>query len=266
MEATTNTRLENAKQWVEDHRRQLLSVLAIVAVIIVLIGLSLTWFVNSNNLSTITKIQTPADPKVLGPNETSIGTLEITYDEERGDKKDANGNVTIDRAFCVQSSNEKTNPDGGGQPFELQLANTTNIKDLKISVYRVSVNDPRSTAGDVVGLDGLNNPFSWSKTGNAIDFSLINPATQNDDSLAKNLATPDPTFENYTNVQKNARPLYRYKTFAKEKLDGYNAETEKASDATNFIIECTWNASDSANLKETDMLYLIAVPRKNTSN
>ena len=259
METATNTRLENAKQWVEDHRRQLLAALAIIAVIIVLIGLSLTWFVNSQNLSTVTKIQTPADPKVLGPNETSIGTLEIAYDKDRGDTKDNEGNVTIRRAFCVQSNNEKKDPaaDAGGQAFELQVANTTNIKGLKIKVYRVTVNKEDDTGGDVVGLDGLNRTFSWSKKGDPIVFTLINPAPD-DDSLAKALEENDPTFGTYKNVQQNARPLYRYSEFKKDDLDGYDKTADKANNATNFIIECTWNANATNNLKETDMVYLIA--------
>lgn len=268
MEATTNTRLENAKQWVEDHRRQLLSVLAIVAVIIVLIGLSLTWFVNSQNLSTITKIQTPADPKMLGPNKTSIGTMEIAYDEKLGNtsynNKDEQGNVTIRRAFCVQS-NKKEEPGGEGQAFELQLANTTNITGLTINVYRVTVNNPSKTDGDVVGLDGLNERFSWSINGDAIKFNLINPTEPNDPSLAKELEENDPTFGTYKNVQKNARPLYRYKKFEQNDLDK-NSQTGKANDATNFIIECKWNANVANNLKETDVLYLIAPSNKKTSD
>ena len=263
MEAT-KTRLERAKQWVEEHPRQLLAILAIIAVIIVLIGLSLTWFVNSHNLSTVTKIQTPADPKVLGPNETSIGTLEIAYDKDRGDTKDDQGNVTIRRAFCVQSNNEKTAPQGGGQPFELQVANTTNITGLKIKVYRVTVNSATDTTGEVVGLDGLNRTFSWSRQGEPISFTLINPAKEGDDSLAKELEENDPTFGTYKNVQKNARPLYRYKEFKKEDLDGY--KDGKANNATNFILECTWNANEANNLKETDMVYLIARPLGNTNN
>lgn len=256
MEAT-KTRLERAKQWIEEHPRQLLAILAIVAVIIALIGLSLTWFVNSHNMSTVTKIQTPADPKVLGPNETSIGTLEIAYDKDRGDTKDDKGSVTIRRAFCVQSNNEKTAPQGGGQPFELQVANTTNITGLKIKVYRVTVNDTGYTGGDVVGLDGLNRTFSWSKkSADPIDFTLINPDKESVDSLAKELEENDPTFGTYKTVQKNARPLYRYKEFKKEDLDGY--KDGKANNATNFILECTWNANEANNLKETDMVYLIA--------
>ena len=108
---------------------------------------------------------------------------------------------------------------------------------------------------------------------------MINPKTDGDDSLAKELEENDPTFQQYQNVQENARPLYRYCSFAKSELDGYNETTRKAADATNFIIECTWNpgdvtVSDStgakstvSNAKETDMVYLIArAASANTAN
>ena len=255
--SANNARLDDIREWVVDHRYQCMAVLALLAVIALIIGLSLTWFVNSKNLSTVAKIQVPADPKVLGPNQTSIEPLEVSYNEARGDKKDSDGNVTIDRAFCVESKNEKEDKDDGGQAFELQLANTTNITNLKIKVYRVTAPATKE-AGDVNGLDGLNNPFSWSKTGDPIAFELINPQKEGDDSLAKLLESglDDQTFSKYKSVQKNANPLYRYKRFEKRDLDGYNSSTGKANDATNFILECTWNEKDNA--KETDMVYLIA--------
>lgn len=95
-------------------------------------------------------------------------------------------------------------------------------------------------------------------------FYPIN-ADQKDKSLAKDLEQVDPTYQEYKKVQQNARPLYRYHKFAKNELDGYNEETKKANDATNFIIECTWNPgivtegdTKVSNIKETDMVYLIA--------
>ena len=112
----------------------------------------------------------------------------------------------------------------------------------------------------MVGLDGLNNPYSWSK-GRLISFDFINRDETN--GLAKELASNDPTYGTYKDVQKNARPLYRYHVFQKDDLDGWNGT--KANDATNFIVECTWNAdgvtvggAKVSNVKETDMVYLIA--------
>lgn len=256
--STMQTRLGDARNWIEDHRAQTLAVLVLLAAIVLIIGLSLSWFVGSKSLSTVGKIQTPAKLKIMGPNQTSIEPIEISYDESRGDVTDGNGNVTIRRAFCVQSDNDEN----GGQAFELQVANTTNIAGLTINVYHVTVNDSGDKSGTVVGLDGLNQPYSWSTTGDPISFTFIN-SVDGTSSLAKELATNDPTYGAYKDVQKNARPLYRYHEFKKDELDGGNGNTAHA--ATNFIIECTWNpgivtvnGKTVSNVKETDMVYLIA--------
>lgn len=258
--STMQTRLVDARNWIENHRAQALAVLILLAAIALIIGLSLSWFVGSKSLSTVGKIQTPAQLKIMGPNQTSIEPIEISYDEPRGDVKNDNGTVTVRRAFCVQSDNG--DPAAGGQAFELQVANTTNITGLTINVYRVTVNDPSNTSGTVVGLDGLNQPYSWSKKGAPIEFHLINSADRTS-ALAKELEANDPTYGSYAKVQKNARPLYRYQKFAGSGLDGWNGNTANA--ATNFIIECTWNpgvvtvnGKTVSNVKETDMVYLIA--------
>lgn len=256
--STMQTRLGDARNWIENHRAQALAVLILLAAIALIIGLSLSWFVGSKSLSTVGKIQTPTQLKIMGPNQTSIEPIEISYDESRGDMKNSNGTVTVRRAFCVRSDNG--DPAAGGQAFELQVANTTNITGLTINVYHVTVNDPPTTTGDVVGLDVLNNPYSWSK-GKLISFEFINRDETN--GLAKELASNDPTYGTYKDVQKNARPLYRYHAFQKADLDGWN--DTKANDATNFIVECTWNpgvvtvnGKTVSNVKETDMVYLIA--------
>lgn len=262
--STMQTRLGDARNWIENHRAQALAVLVLLAAIVLIIGLSLSWFVGSKSLSTVGKIQTPAQFKVLGPNQTSIEPIEISYDESRGDVKNTDGTVTVRRAFCVQSDND--DDPGAGQAFELQVANTTNITGLTINVYRVKVNDPSAPRGDVVGLDGLNRTYSWSKKdpNTPIAFTFINSADKTN-TLAQELESSDPTYGSYGKVQKNARPLYRYYKFAKSELDGYDKTTEKASAVTNFIIECTWNpgvvttgGTKASNVKETDMVYLIA--------
>lgn len=260
--STMQTRLGDARNWIENHRAQALAVLILLAAIVLIIGLSLSWFVGSKSLSTVGKIQTPAQLKIMGPNQTSIEPIEISYDESRGDVKNSNGTVTVRRAFCVQSDNDN-DPAAGGQAFELQIANTTNITGLTINVYHVTVNNPNDKNGTVVGLDGLNRTYSWSKKSSTpIEFAFINPA-DGTSVLAKELEANDPTYGSYVNVQKNARPLYRYHKFAKSGLDGWNGKTANA--ATNFIIECTWNpgvvtvnGKAVSNVKETDMVYLIA--------
>ena len=261
--STMQTRLGDARNWIENHRAQTLAVLVLLAAIIFIIGLTMTWFVSSKSLSTVGKIQTPAQLKIMGPNQTSIEPIEISYDESRGDEKKDDGTVTVRRAFCVRSDNG--DPAAGGQAFELQVANTTNITGLTINVYHVTVNESSATKGDVVGLDGLNRTYSWSKKSSTpIKFAFIN-SVDGTSTLAKELEANDLTYGSYVNVQKNARPLYRYHEFTKSQLDGYSDKNKRANAATNFIIECTWNpgvvtvnGKTVSNVKETDMVYLIA--------
>ena len=248
-----------AHDWVENHRAQTLAVLVLLAAIIFIIGLTMTWFVSGKSLSTVGKIQTPAKLKIMGPNQTSIEPIEISYDETRGDVKNTDGTVSVRRAFCVKSNNND-----GGQAFELQVANTTNIKGLDIKVYKVE-DTTASGTGDVAGLDSAGNRYAWTRAAEVTPFYPIN-ADPTDKSLAKDLEQVDPTYQEYKKVQQNARPLYRYHKFAKSDLDGYNESTKNANDATNFIIECTWNpgivtnadGTKVSNVKETDMVYLIA--------
>lgn len=269
--STMQTRLGDARNWIENHRAQTLAVLVLLAAIIFIIGLTMTWFVSSKSLSTAGKIQTPAQLKIMGPNQTSIEPIEISYDESRGDEKKDDGTVTVRRAFCVRSDNG--DPAAGGQAFELQVANTTNITGLTINVYHVTVNESSATKGDVVGLDGLNRTYSWSKKSSTpIKFAFINSA-DGTSTLAKELEANDPTYGSYVNVQKNARPLYRYHEFTKSQLDGYSDKNKRANAATNFIIECTWNpgvvtvnGKTVSNVKETDMVYLIARGMSGTNN
>ncbi len=220
-------------------RRRLAASLAFLCVAVLYFGVTYTWFVGNQSASTVAKIAKPSNLQILGPNSTAIVQLDLTYDASNIDEK---GNVTVRRGFCV---------DSGGEPFELQLANTTNIEGLELKVYYVEVNGSNK---DLV----VNSSTTWSKSGSAIDFTFIN----NDGTdIATKPVAGDQTFNNYTDVQANAAPLYRYhnvtKNVSKGELDT-NEEGEVAN-VTNFIIEATWKES----VKETDVVYLIA---RNTSN
>lgn len=235
--SAVESRMHMIKEWVSEHRGVILAVIAVIAAILLIVGLTLSWFLTNKDLSTVGKVQLPATLKVLGPNQTATEQLDFTYDADK-DYVDAGGNVHRKRAFCVQSN---------GEGFELQVANTTNIKNMSVNVYRVTVNKPDAD-GDVVDYDGLNSRYSWSKKGDALSFNFINQDKE-DPSIAIGPSGDDPTFYSYKDVQKNASPLYRW-TSIKE------LDSQDANSATNFIIECTW--PKDTNVKETDIVYVIA--------
>lgn len=209
-------RMTSAKDWIYEHRGPILAALAVIAVVLIIAALTLSWFLTNNSLSTVAKVDSPAELKITVPGESAATQLDLTNDADY-DKPAADGRVYRRRAFSV---------DSGGKEFELQVANTTNIKDLSVKIYRATVNKP-SADGDVKG-DG----YSWSRGAEVTDFTPI------DDGKGKS-----ETFGDYKNVQTNTVPKYRWKQF-------------EAASVTNFIIECSWPQAD--NYKETDVVYLIA--------
>lgn len=227
--------LEKSSEEARGYRgKRLMAAFALLAVAALVLGVTLTWFVGNESASTVAKVREPSKLRILGPGETTVEQLDLSYDASN---LDSSKTVTVRRGFCVESD---------GAPFELYVANTTNISGLAINVYRVTVNAV-GEAGDVVEAGS----YSWSKKGSALAFDIVNDSDS--DGIA-NAPTGqnDPTFGNYENVQSNAAPLYRYCVFAQGDLDT-NADGT-AADVTNLIIELTWTES----VKETDIVYLIA--------
>lgn len=219
-------RMTSAKDWIYGHRGPILAALAVIAVVLVVAALTLSWFLTNNSLSTVAKVDSPAELKITVPGESAATQLDLTNDAEY-DKVAEDGRVYRSRAFSV---------DSGGNAFELQVANTTNITGLSVKIYRATVNDP-SAFGDVAG-----NGYSWSKGDEVTGFANI------DSDAAK-----PQTFGTYDNIQANALPNYCWKRFEVAELDKNGNE---AASATNFIIECSW--PQEGNYKETDVAYLIA--------
>lgn len=248
-EARPAGRIERIKTWVSGHRRESLAIMGLVAMLLVLLGLTLGWFVDANRGSTVGKIKEPAELKVLGPNATATEQIDLSYNPEYGDTKTDN-TVTLKRPFCVQT---------GGDGFELQLANTTNITGLTIELYKAG-DTLALQAPDVSGTAG-GKTYSWKTTGEDLlkDFKLINKDKANDGLATEPVpGASDPTFKDYQNVQRNARPLYRYKVFDKGELNAKTLDNSTGNDTLNFIIKLSWDES----AKETDVVYLIA---RNTS-
>lgn len=238
-EARSAGRIERIKAWVSGHRRESLAIMGLLAVLLVLLGLTFGWFVDANRGSTVGKIKEPAELKVLGPNATAAEQIDLSYNPEYGDTKTGN-TVTLMRPFCVQT---------GGDGFELQLANTTNITGLTIELYKAENLGPGDTP-DVSGTAG-GKSYSWKMSGTDLlkSFTPIKDPGE---------GASDPTFKDYQNVQRNARPLYRYKVFDKGELNAKTLANSTGNDTLNFIIKLSWDES----AKETDVIYLIA---RNTS-
>ena len=246
-EARPVGRIERIKTWASNHRRESLAIMGLAAVLLVVLGFTLGWFVDANRGSTVGKIKEPAELKVLGPNATATEQIDLSYNPEYGDTKTGN-TVTLKRPFCVQT---------GGDGFELQLANTTNIKGLTIELYKAENTGLRETP-DVSGTAG-GRSYEWKASGTDLltSFEPINKAS-NGLATEPDAGTNDPTFKDYQSVQRNTRPLYRYKVFGESELNAKTLSDTNGNDTLNFIIKLSWDES----AKETDVIYLIA---RNTS-
>ena len=240
---------ERVKEYFGDNRRAAITIFAVIAVLVLLIGLCLSWFVSNKSLSTVGKIKKPTTIKVLGPNETAMEEIPLTYEPtEFADHK-----VHLTRTFSVVS-------DENG--FTLQLAHTTNIENLEIELYRVDVLKSQDGA-DVSQVDNDGNSYYWKKKGDNL-YSSKGKYLNAEGGLGTDLGNQ--IFEGKGQRQKNAVPLYWEYTGASTKSGGapdlhstiktyYNSKGEAIkSYVTNFIIDISW--TDSA--KETDVLYLIA--------
>lgn len=236
--------MESIRDWASEHRRQLMIIFVVLAVVVLLIGLGLSWFVHNKSLSTVGMLQTPSDIKLMGPNATEMAQIDLSYDPET-DVKSENGKkiVHLTRPFCVKTDKE-------GTSYNLLLARTTNISGLEIRLYKavdVSSGSTEDATADVKGVAGINGHYAWNKNGADLILSghYINKLSG---SMLADTDHDPQTFEEALGVdklQRNASPVYW-------KADGSFASGANGID--NYIIELSWPEDQS----ETDIIYLIA--------
>ena len=234
--------MESIRDWASEHRRQLMVIFVVLAVVVLLIGLGLSWFVHNKSLSTVGMLQTPSDIKLMGPNATEMTQIDLSYDPET-DVKSENGKkvVHLTRPFCVKT-------DQGGTSYNLLLTRTTNISGLEIHLYKatdVSSGSTEDATADVKGITGINGHYAWNKNGKDLSGRYINKLSG---SMLADTDHDSQTFEKALgtdSLQRNASPVYW-------KANGPFSSGTNGID--NYIIELSWPEDQS----ETDIIYLIA--------
>lgn len=211
--------MENKMEWIKDHRRQLMAGFAVFAVLILIIGLCLSWFVYNETLSTVGKIKKPTSIELLGPNATAMEEIDLAYNPKTDVRSD--GTVTVTRAFSVKTKND-------GEGFKLFLAHTTNISGLNVELYAANGDLTPSSAENLISDSGYVNKDKSTGIATA-------------DSISKTFGEQPKNL-----VQKNANPLYWAKTFEQ-------ADVDQSTNVHNFIIKFTWNETQ----KETDVAYVM---------
>lgn len=236
--------MESIRDWVSEHRRRLMVIFVVLAVVVLLIGLGLSWFVHNKSLSTVGMLQTPSDIKLMGPNATEMAQIDLSYDPET-DVKSENGKkvVHLVRPFCVKTDKE-------GTSYNLLLARTTNISGLEIHLFKatdVTNGSTTDATADVRGVTGINSHYAWNKDKkdlisgghyiNKLSESMLADTDHDSQTFEKALGTDK--------LQRNASPVYW-------KAGGSFASGANGID--NYIIELSWPEDQS----ETDIIYLIA--------
>lgn len=237
--------MDSIRDWANDHRRQLMAIFVVLAVVVLLIGLGLSWFVHNKSLSTVGMLQTPSDIKLMGPNATEMTQIDLSYDPET-DVKSENGKkvVHLTRPFCVKTDQE-------GTSYNLLLARTTNISGLEIRLYKatdVTSGSTENATADVKGVTGVNSHYAWNKTTGKDLISSGHYINKLAESMLADTDHDSQTFDkklNENQLQRNASPVYW-------KADG--SFSSGANGIDNYIIELSWPEDQS----ETDIIYLIA--------
>lgn len=238
------------------------SVIALLAAAALLMSLTLAWFRNQREMSTVTWIKTPIVLDIGSGKNHDIAYLDM------GDiDVESSANNYKDYVICVY-----------GQPvdnYSLQLAYTTNIA-FHYDVYRAT--EAEASASDVVVSYYDNNGTEEAEYFTRLS-SYVNPVI-NGLSMKEIVASGssasqyqshylsygDENGENVVStnkVQGFAEPLY----FLAKEPDGTNI-MKPVGIATNpdgtsyfldyYIIRVSWKAGEVSNDKETDIVYLTA--------
>lgn len=227
-------------------KRRILSVLLLVAVVVLLTGVTMAWFANQYRLSSIGKIHPLTYISILAPGDAVLQSIDLSYDKSEVH----NGRVELKRPFVIRSDTEK---------YDLCIAHTTNISGLTISLYQADENGSGGNAY-LAGITEKGMPYYWNKANDTNLFTsdgYLNKSSQESNRI---LADPDhaahkETFrlteaDFYSNVQKYAEPLY----WVKSGIAGQKRTPDDGNYYSNYILEITWDETD----KETDILYVIA--------
>ena len=234
-------------------QRLVLSVLAVLAAVALMTGVTAAWFTYQYRLSSIGKIHPPAYISILAPGDTVMQAIDLSYDKSEV----TNGQVELKRPFVIRSESAA---------YDLCIAHTTNISGLTIKLYE-AVNDGSEGNAYLAGITEKGTPYYWNRKNEDDLFksgAYVNPQGDGDRTIAdKGHLAHSETFrltetEAYDRAQKNAKPLY----WVKKGLTGQKRTENDKDYYTNYILEISWLETD----KETDILYVIAQANSDQTN
>lgn len=223
----------------------LISALTVI-VILNIVALSFAWLLKWHRLNTVSVLQIPSKISISGANRSEMQkiSLELTSDDtQTGDR------VTIRRVFCIESTDD----------FLLEVAHTTNIKNMEILIFPVSNqnSEPEKVSGSVQGTDiEEGRVFYYDPDGTPLQGSYINETNDIADKTLHNQTYAD----GENNVQQNAEPLYwltdNPEVYKKDEYSRIGKATDGVTDIyyRYYVLQLSWDIDQA----ETDILYLLA--------
>jgi len=215
---------------------------ALLTAISVGIATSFSWFGNSA-VGTVTRVQTPASVEVRGKNVELIDFLNlgnINVDEQNEDGE----YYFKDYYFTVVNADDTSY----NNSYSLQLAHTTNI-NFVYDIYKTKGLYDNDTGEYLYYTDE-----EFEKiTGDYLNKKENEFLAETDDEYK------EMTYGDYSEVQKNAYPLYWQETGSHE----YSSDDNVNGIYTHFyVLRVKWSKEDYAakkimNNKETDIVYIM---------
>lgn len=212
---------------------QLIAAVSFTVVLIASIPI-FAWFTLNRGIAATTKINAPTKLYITSGNKEASANINMA-DIDVEEMKDSKRVLQKDYVVGIAGKNVGT--------YKLQLAHTTNIP-FTYEIYKAS---ETTQNGDVMYVGEDKEKYYYNK-GAKVSGDYLNLGQ---DNLADN-TLHNKSYGTYSNVQKNAEPLY----WQSENLKAGQADSD-GEFCDYYIITVTWTES-AKNDKETDMVYLTA--------
>lgn len=220
----------------------------VIAVFLVVTGISYAWLVHQAGLATLITITPPDSINIVPVDSDGNDATMLDLEFQEGDDKNEEGEVTIRRPIYVYSSSPV---------HQLEIVHTTNLNELKVSIYPAIKNEDGSFSYDQA------RPLSGQYVNRKGGSSLAKEEKLNNYKGEKDI------------VESHAYPLYwiagnsgcaKYvanedeNTIANDVISVLNREhdpikqVDKNYYRTYYYLEITWLEKS----KETDLLYIMA--------
>ena len=226
------------------------SLISMAVIVGLLVAATYAWFTDKTNITTLVDVKGPTAIAILGPHGQAQTSLDMSYtDDDVTTNDDGSKTVTIHRVVSVSS----------GAAHQLELAHTTNLKGLSFKIYRAEEvgSEQGKAMTDPVTVEAGTYTYRYDASA-PLEGAYINKKEEKADYKYADKSMHEQNFDEYTNVQSHAEPIYWLASDAQ-------ASDRKPSDITNldndyltyYVVEISWTETT----KETDLFYLLAKNR-----